>query len=77
LIITDREAGNGWDLADQAKQIRPGLPVLLTSGHALETLVQQGRLQTGAMALSGAFSSEVETGSRKENASKQKAGVRF
>jgi PAS domain S-box-containing protein len=43
---------DGWELADQAKQIRPGLPVLLTSGYALETLVQQGRLQAGAMVLS-------------------------
>ena len=43
---------DGWELADQAKQIRPGLPVLLTSGYALETLVQQGRLKAGAMVLS-------------------------
>ena len=42
---------NGWELADLAKQIRPGLPVLLTSGYALETLVQQGRLEAGAMVL--------------------------
>ena len=33
---------NGWELADLAKQIRPGLPVLLTSGYALEALVKQG-----------------------------------
>src|SRR5664280_744278 len=43
---------NGWELADLAKQIRHGLPVLLTSGYALETLVQQGRLKAGAMVLS-------------------------
>jgi PAS domain S-box-containing protein len=42
---------NGWELADLAKQIRPGLPVLLTSGYALDTLVQQGRLQAGAVVL--------------------------
>jgi len=42
---------NGWEFADLAKQIRPGLPVLLTSGYALETLVQQGRLEAGAMVL--------------------------
>jgi len=42
---------NGWELADLAKQIRHGLPVLLTSGYALETLVQQGRLEAGAMVL--------------------------
>jgi len=43
---------DGWELAEQAKQIRAGLPVLLTSGYALETLVQQGRLQAGAKVLS-------------------------
>jgi PAS domain S-box-containing protein len=42
---------NGWELADLAKQLRPGLPVLLTSGYAPETLIQQGRLQAGAMVL--------------------------
>jgi PAS domain S-box-containing protein len=42
---------NGWELAELAKQIRPGLPVLLTSGYALETLVLHGRLQPGAMVL--------------------------
>jgi CheY-like chemotaxis protein len=50
---------NGWELADQAKQIRPGLPVLLTSGDALETLVQQGRLQPGAMVLSKPYRKEA------------------
>lgn len=34
---------SGWELADQARRIRPGLPVLFTSGSALETLVEQGR----------------------------------
>jgi CheY-like chemotaxis protein len=34
---------NGWELADLARQLRPGLPVLLTSGYALETLAKQGR----------------------------------
>jgi CheY-like chemotaxis protein len=50
---------NGWELADQAKQVRPGLPVLLTSGYALETLVQQGRLQPGAMVLSKPYRKEA------------------
>jgi CheY-like chemotaxis protein len=50
---------NGWELADQAKQIRPGLPVLLTSGYALETLVQQGRLEAGAMVLSKPYRKEA------------------
>jgi PAS domain S-box-containing protein len=33
---------NGWELADQARQIRPGLPVVYSSGYALEMLAQQG-----------------------------------
>ena len=50
---------DGWELADQAKQLRPGLPVLLTSGYALETLVQQGRLHAGAMVLSKPYRREA------------------
>ncbi|WP_256808471.1 PAS domain-containing sensor histidine kinase [Bradyrhizobium sp. Bra64] len=42
---------SGWDLADQARRIRPGLPVLFTSGYALETLVEQGRTQAQAVVL--------------------------
>jgi PAS domain S-box-containing protein len=34
---------NGWELADRAQRSRPGLPVLLTSGYALETLIKHGR----------------------------------
>jgi signal transduction histidine kinase/ActR/RegA family two-component response regulator len=42
---------NGWELADLARKVRPGLPVLLTSGYALETLVKHGRLRAGAVVL--------------------------
>jgi PAS domain S-box-containing protein len=42
---------NGWDLAERARQIRPGLKVLLTSGYALETLAERGRLPAGAIIL--------------------------
>ena len=42
---------SGWELADQARRIRPGLPVLFTSGYALETLVEQGRAQAEAVVL--------------------------
>ncbi|MET4261164.1 PAS domain S-box-containing protein [Bradyrhizobium sp. S3.12.5] len=42
---------SGWELADQARRIRPGLPVLFTSGYALETLVEQGRAQADAVVL--------------------------
>lgn len=42
---------SGWELADQARRIRPGLPVLFTSGYALEALVEQGRAQAQAVIL--------------------------
>ncbi|MDA9499708.1 PAS domain S-box protein [Bradyrhizobium sp. CCBAU 11357] len=42
---------SGWDLADQARRLRPGLPVLFTSGYALETLVEQGRARAQAIVL--------------------------
>jgi PAS domain S-box-containing protein len=35
---------NGWELAQEARKIRPGLKVLLTSGYALDTLIASGRL---------------------------------
>ena len=35
---------NGWELAERAQQIRPGLKLLFTSGYALETLVARGRI---------------------------------
>jgi CheY-like chemotaxis protein len=34
---------NGWELADTARQIRPGLPVVYSSGYAVEMLTQVGR----------------------------------
>ena len=34
---------SGWELAERAQQLRPGLKVLLTSGYPLETLVARGR----------------------------------
>jgi PAS domain S-box-containing protein len=42
---------NGWELADLAQRIRPELPVLLTSGYALETLVKHGRHREGSIVL--------------------------
>jgi CheY-like chemotaxis protein len=42
---------NGWELTDLARQLRPGLPVLLTSGYALETQAKHGRLRAGAVVL--------------------------
>ncbi|WP_439366610.1 PAS domain S-box protein [Bradyrhizobium sp. DASA03005] len=42
---------SGWDLADQARRLRPGLPVLFTSGYALETLVAQGHARPQSIVL--------------------------
>jgi PAS domain S-box-containing protein len=42
---------NGWELAERARKLRPGLKVLLTSGYALETLAERGRLPHGAVIL--------------------------
>ncbi|HVO15908.1 MAG TPA: PAS domain S-box protein [Alphaproteobacteria bacterium] len=36
---------SGWELAERAQRLKPGLKVLLTSGYALETLASRGRLQ--------------------------------
>jgi PAS domain S-box-containing protein len=42
---------NGWELADLAQRARPGLPVLLTSGYALETLIRHGRANAESLVL--------------------------
>jgi PAS domain S-box-containing protein len=34
---------SGWELADKVREIRPGLPVVFSSGYALEMLTHQGR----------------------------------
>ena len=34
---------SGWEVAELALQMRPGLPTVFTSGYALEALVDQGR----------------------------------
>ena len=33
---------SGWELADLARQVRSGLPVVFSSGYALDTLVEKG-----------------------------------
>jgi PAS domain S-box-containing protein len=43
---------NGWKLADLARKLRPGLAVVLTSGYALETLIEQGSIHAGLVVLS-------------------------
>jgi PAS domain S-box-containing protein len=42
---------NGWKLADLARQSRPGLPVLLTSGYTQETLIEQDSYRAGLAVL--------------------------
>lgn len=42
---------SGWELADLVQQIRPGLPVIFTSGYAPEALVEQSRARVQAMVL--------------------------
>jgi PAS domain S-box-containing protein len=42
---------SGWELADLARQVRPGLPVVYSSGYALEMLAQQGRAPAEAIIL--------------------------
>ncbi len=54
LLFTDivmPGALNGWDLAQRAKELRPQMPVLFTSGYALETLISRGRLDADASIL--------------------------
>jgi PAS domain S-box-containing protein len=42
---------NGWELADRAREIRPELRVLLTSGYALEALTANGHLRDASAIL--------------------------
>jgi PAS domain S-box-containing protein len=42
---------SGWELAEQARQIRPGLPVVFSSGYALETLIERGRASAQSIIL--------------------------
>jgi PAS domain S-box-containing protein len=42
---------SGWELAELARQVRPGLPVVYSSGYALEMLAQQGRAPAEAIIL--------------------------
>ena len=42
---------SGWELADLARQVRPGLPILFSSGYALEALIDQGRAHAQSIIL--------------------------
>ena len=43
---------SGWELADRAREIRPGLPVVFSSGYALEMLTHKGRAPGKSLILS-------------------------
>jgi CheY-like chemotaxis protein len=43
---------NGWELAAKAREIRPKLKVLYTSGYPLESLIDRGESDPGAHMLS-------------------------
>ncbi len=43
---------SGWDLADKAREIRPGLPVVFSSGYSLEMLANEGRTPGKSIILS-------------------------
>jgi PAS domain S-box-containing protein len=49
---------NGRQLAEKAKQIRPGLPVLFTTGYARNAIVHQGRLDEGVELLTKPYTRE-------------------
>lgn len=42
---------SGWDLADLARQVRSGLPVVFSSGYALETLIEKGHASARSIIL--------------------------
>ncbi len=48
---------SGRELADAARRLRPGLPVLYTSGYAANALTNDGRLEPGVLLLSKPYRS--------------------
>jgi PAS domain S-box-containing protein len=46
---------NGRELADRARQLRPELPVLFTTGYAQDAMFQQGKLERNAELLTKPF----------------------
>jgi CheY-like chemotaxis protein len=43
---------NGRELAEEARRLRPDLPVLFTSGYTEDAILSQGRLESGVHLLS-------------------------
>jgi CheY-like chemotaxis protein len=44
---------SGWELADLARRLRSNLPVVFSSGYALDTLVDKGLASARAFASEG------------------------
>jgi PAS domain S-box-containing protein len=65
---------NGWELADLAQRARPGLPVVLTSGYALETLIKHGRAHGGSVILTKPYR-KAELALRMRDALKKPIGL--
>ena len=62
LLITDVGLPNGMNgrqLADAARQARPGLKVLFITGYAESTLTDQGRLEPGLHVITKPFATEA------------------
>ena len=62
LLITDVGLPNGMNgrqLADAARQARPGLKVLFITGYAESTLMDQGRLEPGLHVITKPFATEA------------------
>ena len=60
LLFTDvvLPGKSGRELADLAKELRPGLKVLFTTGYSRNAIVHQGRLDAGVQLISKPFTFE-------------------
>ena len=60
LLFTDvvLPGRSGRELADLAKQLRPGLRVLFTTGYSRNAIVHHGRLDAGVQLISKPFTFE-------------------
>ena len=62
LLFTDvvlKGPMTGRDLAEAVLQVRPGLPVLYTTGYTADTIVHDGRLEEGLALLGKPFRAEA------------------
>ena len=64
MLFTDvvlKGSMNGRELADQAQALRPGLPVLFTTGYTKDAIVHGGRLDDGLNLIGKPFTSAALT----------------